>query len=351
MQPNQKRLLSFRESFERWILKNIRVVPALIFVSVLLFGVKIVDILTLHELREGNEAGLVAGEVAQPLADMNAASEKNKSESKDSLNQEKKSDLSNVDIDTMTPQKYQLIKEVEEGATLKSAAIDEKMAKKEALEAVEMRVDRKIDELSKVEKAAQEALEAQAKKNKEERDTRLQRLIKIAEGLGPKEAAAILEGVEFPILVEMMSHIKESKAAAILAKMDPEKASYLLSAMGKQLNANSGVEKKVAFVEEAASSSIETPLPSNTELLSSDHSSTLSREDQKEINPSVLDEDVNSVPEIKKNAEPKIKGDGRKKNSDQTKAKKNVKAEEVKKEQKSTHGADVKGEESLKRKQ
>lgn len=224
-----------KATIERLILRNMRVTPIMIFVAVLFFGAKIIDLLTLQELREGRESGLVASEVAQTTAEMNNASKNNasdRSKKEDSIPSTK---LENVNVDTMTPQKYHLLKEMEKGRTLKASGDEERIAKKEALEAVEVRVDKKIDALTKAEKIAKEQMDAEAKKKEEDRSIKLKRLIKIAEGFDPKEAALILQGVDFPILVELMSHIKESKASAILSKMETQKASYLLSAMGRQL--------------------------------------------------------------------------------------------------------------------
>ncbi|MBX9697274.1 MAG: hypothetical protein K2X53_04230 [Alphaproteobacteria bacterium] len=224
--------------FELLFLKHMRVVPSMIFVAVLLFGAKLIDLLTFQELREGTKSGLVAGEVAQPPAEMSAASLRNEADGQQKTTEAQKSDFSNVDVNSMTPQKYQLIREVEQGNKLRSEGSDEKIAKTEALEAVEARVDKKISELTQVEEKAKAAANTKAQKDEEERKIKLLRLIKISEGLGPKEAAAILEGVEFPILIELMSHIKESKASAILSKMAPEKASYLISALGRKIEGN-----------------------------------------------------------------------------------------------------------------
>lgn len=238
----QEKIKKHVRQVELLFLKHMRVVPSMIFVAVLLFGSKLIDLLTFQELREGKESGLVAGEVAQSSAEMSNASLKNKVESQKKSTEANKADISKVDVNSMTPQKYQLIREVEEGNTLRSEGSDEKIAKTEALEAVEARVTKKITELSQVEQRAKAAVDAKVQKDEEERKVKLLRLIKIAEGLGPKEAAAILEGVEFPILVELMSHIKESKASAILSKMAPEKASYLLSALGRKMEGHDLVD-------------------------------------------------------------------------------------------------------------
>jgi flagellar motility protein MotE (MotC chaperone) len=269
----QEKTKKYIRKFELLFLKHMRVVPSMIFVAVLLFGAKLLDLLTFQELREGTKSGLVAGEVAQPPAEMSAASLKNKADGQQKPTEAQKSDFSNVDVNSMTPQKYQLIREVEEGNRLRFEGNDEKIAKTEALEAVEARVEKKINELSQVEEKAKAATNTKVQKDEEERKTKLLRLIKISEGLGPKEAAAILEGVEFPILIELMSHIKESKASAILSKMAPEKASYLISALGRKMEGNdlmdagyhSSNERKAAL-KTASSQADETSSPPEGDL-------------------------------------------------------------------------------------
>lgn len=292
----QEKMKKHVRQFELLFLKHMRVVPSMIFVAVLLFGSKLLDLLTFQELREGKEGGLVAGEMAQPAAEMSHASLKNKVEGQ-KKSEDNRSDISKVDVDSMTPQKYQLIREVESGQTLRSEASDEKIAKTEALEAVEARVSKKISELSQVEQRAKAAVDAKVQKEEEERKVKLLRLIKIAEGLGPKEAAAILEGVEFPILVELMSHIKESKASAILSKMAPEKASYLISALGRKMEGNDlidagyrpsnekGVALKTVSSEEDQSSPISEKSVTRDEKAAAPASKSVQEPQGKEFSP------------------------------------------------------------------
>lgn len=298
--------MALKEKLERLLLKNMHVTPVMIFVAVLFFGAKIIDILTLQELRDGKESGLVAGEVAQTTADMNNASDTNKADSAKKAEAEPSTNLSAVNVDAMTPQKYRLLKEIDQGRTLKSSGDEERIAKKEALEAIEVRVDKKIDVLTKAEKTAKEKVEAEAQKKEEDRALKLKRLIKIAEGFAPKEAAPILEGVDFPILVELMSHIKEAKASAILAQMEPRKASYLLSALGRQLDGHAQQVPDKPVVPVSSAGSISPSSPAIVPAVVKDKADKKEENtDAKETQPA-LSEDVNEKTSSNQDNEQKL---------------------------------------------
>ena len=48
--------------------------------------------------------------------------------------------------------------------------------------------------------------------------------MKIYEAMKPKEAARIVEKLDMPVLLDVVERMKERKASAVLAKMDPAKA-------------------------------------------------------------------------------------------------------------------------------
>lgn len=48
--------------------------------------------------------------------------------------------------------------------------------------------------------------------------------MKIYEAMKPKEAARIFEKLDMPVLLDVVERMKERKASAVLAKMDPTKA-------------------------------------------------------------------------------------------------------------------------------
>ena len=88
------------------------------------------------------------------------------------------------------------------------------------LTAAGQEVDHKIAELNRL-KGEIEALLGKQQKMEEER---LASLVKIYEGMKPKEAATIFNTLDLDVLLEVISRMNERKASPILAAMDPDKA-------------------------------------------------------------------------------------------------------------------------------
>lgn len=88
------------------------------------------------------------------------------------------------------------------------------------LTAAGQEVDHKIAELNRL-KSEIEALLGKQQTMEEER---LVSLVKIYEGMKPKEAATIFNTLDLDVLLEVIGRMNERKASPILAAMDPDKA-------------------------------------------------------------------------------------------------------------------------------
>ncbi|MDF3023323.1 MAG: Flagellar protein FlbB [Alphaproteobacteria bacterium] len=88
------------------------------------------------------------------------------------------------------------------------------------LTAAGQEVDHKIAELNRL-KGEIEALLGKQQTMEEER---LVSLVKIYEGMKPKEAATIFNTLDLDVLLEVIGRMNERKASPILAAMDPDKA-------------------------------------------------------------------------------------------------------------------------------
>jgi flagellar motility protein MotE (MotC chaperone) len=100
------------------------------------------------------------------------------------------------------------------------------------LQATEKRIDEKIAKLDALQKSIQVSVDKQNAAD----DARTQSLVKIYETMKPADAAQILSQLDMPILLQMLSHMKEAKTAPILAAMDPAKAEAITTAMAKRQN-------------------------------------------------------------------------------------------------------------------
>lgn len=88
------------------------------------------------------------------------------------------------------------------------------------LKAAAAKMEERVAELKKLEAEATDIL----KQYQEKEDKKIKSLVRIYENMKPKDAARIFEKMEMPVLLEVVSHMKEAKAAPILAKMDPKNA-------------------------------------------------------------------------------------------------------------------------------
>ena len=68
----------------------------------------------------------------------------------------------------------------------------------------------------------------------EAQQAQLENLVKIYETMKPDEASRILETLDMPILLGVIQRMKPARTAPIMAKMNPEKAKEITSALTKQ---------------------------------------------------------------------------------------------------------------------
>lgn len=88
------------------------------------------------------------------------------------------------------------------------------------LDAAEKEVERKISELNALRAEIEDLLGKQQK----EQDARIVSLVKIYEGMKPKEAATIFNTLDINVVISVIGRMNERRSSPILASMDPEKA-------------------------------------------------------------------------------------------------------------------------------
>jgi flagellar motility protein MotE (MotC chaperone) len=102
-------------------------------------------------------------------------------------------------------------------------------AREAGLAAAEHKLDQRVDELAALQKKL-EALET-GRKDREEAGWR--GIVKTYESMKPKEAAAIFNDLEQPVLLQVLDRMKEAKAAPVLAAMQPDKARQITAELAK----------------------------------------------------------------------------------------------------------------------
>ena len=106
----------------------------------------------------------------------------------------------------------------------------ELMTREALLRAAEQEIDRKYQELSGLRREIEGLLEQQSAEEK----ARITSLVKIYEGMKPKDAARIFDTLDLDILVAVMSDMSERKLSPILAAMNPERARTITIMLAEQ---------------------------------------------------------------------------------------------------------------------
>ncbi len=98
------------------------------------------------------------------------------------------------------------------------------------LKAAEQEIARKYQELSKL----RVEIEGLLKNQSEEENKRISSLVKIYEGMKPKDAARIFDTLDIDILLSVISKMSERKVSPILAAMNPERVRTITIMLAEQ---------------------------------------------------------------------------------------------------------------------
>jgi flagellar motility protein MotE (MotC chaperone) len=93
-------------------------------------------------------------------------------------------------------------------------------AREATLEAAERKLGDRVAELQ----ALQKKLEALEADRKQREDASWLGLVKVYEAMRPRDAATIFNGLDLPVLLQVVDRMNDRKAAPILAAMQPDKA-------------------------------------------------------------------------------------------------------------------------------
>jgi len=110
-------------------------------------------------------------------------------------------------------------------------AREQALAERETLlQAAEKRLKQRIEEISTV----QQRLDATSRSLSEREEQGWRQMVKLYEGMKPRDAATIFDELEMPILVQILERMGERKAAPVLAAMKPERARLLTTELARQ---------------------------------------------------------------------------------------------------------------------
>lgn len=104
----------------------------------------------------------------------------------------------------------------------------------QVLKATESKIEQKISELSSLQGQVEEVM----KQYNQKEAGKIISLVKIYENMKPRDAAKIFDGLEMPVLLQVVSRMKEIKVAHVIASMNLQKARDLSLELAKQKTLN-----------------------------------------------------------------------------------------------------------------
>jgi flagellar motility protein MotE (MotC chaperone) len=131
---------------------------------------------------------------------------------------------------TYTDAEVKLLQDLAKRRTELDQRDDELTQRETLLNAAEQRVDEKIDQL----KQMQATVDASLGKVDAQEDQRLNSLVAIYTNMKPKEAAPILSELDMPVLLQILTRMKDRTTSAIMAAMDPKKAQTITMALAER---------------------------------------------------------------------------------------------------------------------
>jgi flagellar motility protein MotE (MotC chaperone) len=213
------------------MLEKIRILPILIISASLLFGLKIEDIW--RNAGNFDFTPAIAQTENPPLAEKQttenkvapdkAGNQKLAAKQPEAATTPMTANTKPIDVNNLTPSELQLLQSLAKRRDEINSKSEEMGMREAILNATEKRIDGKIIELKTLEKRVQKLIAV----HDEEADKRMKSLVKVYESMKPKDAARIFERLEMDILIDVTVRMKEVKMAAVLAKMESEKAREL----------------------------------------------------------------------------------------------------------------------------
>jgi flagellar motility protein MotE (MotC chaperone) len=136
----------------------------------------------------------------------------------------------------MSPAEVEILQKLSNRRTELDKRAAELRQREVVMQAAEKRIDEKIAKLE----ALQKSIDTTAQKQSEEDDARIKSLVGIYERMKPRDAARIFEQLDMPVLISVLEHMRDMKAAPILASMDPVKAKAVTLALAERHDSQSG---------------------------------------------------------------------------------------------------------------
>jgi flagellar motility protein MotE (MotC chaperone) len=110
------------------------------------------------------------------------------------------------------------------------------------LAAAQDKLSARVEELQSL----QQRLETLEADHRRQEDASWQGLVKLYETMKPRDAATIFNDLAMPVLVQVMDRMKDGKAAAVIAAMDPDKARLLTQELARLRTRNAAAPQQTS---------------------------------------------------------------------------------------------------------
>lgn len=95
--------------------------------------------------------------------------------------------------------------------------------------AAERRLADRLEELTTL----RQRLEAEGRQRDERTEQGWRQMVRLYEGMRPRDAAGIFDELEMPVLIQVVDRMREAKAAPVLAAMRPERARLVTTELAR----------------------------------------------------------------------------------------------------------------------
>lgn len=211
-------------------MRSIRLLPMVILTAIMLFGLKSFALLNGDwSGLSGIEPASAQGQPAQPAAPAEGAGESNtdgaESDTIDAGSaHEPAGDATSLPVETS---RDTLLERLGERRLLMDSREQDMLVREQLLQAAERRLEERMVELAALEQRVSEAVAADEERENEE----IARLVQVYAAMRAKDAAAIFDLLELPILVEVATAMNPRTMADIMGNMQPETARRLTIAL------------------------------------------------------------------------------------------------------------------------
>ncbi|MGH1378213.1 MAG: MotE family protein [Alphaproteobacteria bacterium] len=208
---------------------SFKLLPLLIIVSLLSFSVRLSEVFT----GVSNLSSVAFAESKQGKPDKHKKEDKQKKKKEKNKDHSEDKEMVDKDHDAKPPKwrdasdsdfdvsdvKMELFEDLSKRRKELDKYEKNLHVREALLKATEQELERKYQELKKLRKEIEGLLDTQS----EEESNRVASLVKIYEGMKPKDAARIFDTLDIDVLIDVVSKMSERKVSPILAAMNPER--------------------------------------------------------------------------------------------------------------------------------